>query len=112
MRDDIDKSTKDELSSLNDIKEDKPRIEVTMESDSSYCYIKDALIINNRTFLKVDFIQFFTFDRALEEALKRGDADYNIEENGDTTYLVYNDYYIANDNPEIRTFELTASTNI
>jgi hypothetical protein len=96
----------------NTLKESTSKLELTKVSDSSYCYIEEALNHNNGTFLKVDFIQFFTFERALEEAKKRGDADYHIADNGDTNYMVYNDYYIANDNPKLRIFELTDSTSI
>lgn len=84
--------------------------QLTKTMDSSYCYIKDVVNQNNQTFLQVDFIQFFTFEQAIEEAKKRGEAEYKIKANGDTTYFVYNDYYIANDNPKLRTFKLTDST--
>ena len=105
-------SQKVELTDTTDLQENADEIKLTMTSDSSYCYIKDVINQNNRTYLKVDFIQFFRFDKAIEEAKKRGDAEYDIEENGDTTYFVYNDYYIANDNPKLRTFKLTDSTKI
>jgi hypothetical protein len=85
---------------------------LTMTSDSSYCYINDVIYQDDNTYLKVDFIQFFLFDKAIEEAKKRGAAEYDIEENGDTTYFVYNDYYIANDNPKLRIFKLTDSVDI
>lgn len=105
-------SQKAELSDTTDLQENPDEIKLTMTSDSSYCFIRDVVNIDNRTYLKVDFIQFFKFDQAIEEARKRGDAEYDIEENGDTTYFVYNDYYIANDNPKIRTYRLTSSTVI
>ena len=105
-------SQKAELFDTTDLQENADEIELTMTSDSSYCYIRNVINQNNRTYLKVDFIQFFTFDKAIEEAKKRGDAEYNIEVNGDTTYFVYNDYYIANDNPKLRIFKLTDSTKI
>lgn len=105
-------SQKAELSDSTDLQENTDEIQLTMTSDSSYCYIKDVINQNNRTYLTVDFIQFFTSDKAIEEAKKRGDAEYDIEENGDTTHFVYNDYYIANDNPKLRTFKLADSTKI
>ena len=101
-----------ELTDATDFQTNLDEIGLTKTSDSSYCFIKDVINQNNRTYLKVDFIQFFTFEQAIEEAKKRGDAEYDIEENGDTTYFVYNDYYIANDNPKLRTFRLTDSTKI
>ena len=101
-----------ELVHKTDDTEDSTHFSLTILSDSSYCYIDDAITQNNETFLKVDYIQFFTFEEALSEAKKRGEADYTIEENGDTNYVVYNDYYIANDNPTLRTFQLTDSTSI
>lgn len=62
--------------------------------------------------IQVDFIQFYDGDRAVQEAVKRGDAEYDIEESGDTTYFVYNDYYIANDNPKLRLFAINDSTEM
>lgn len=105
-------SQKAELSDTTNLQENSDEIKLTTTSDSSYCYIKDVINQNNRTYVKVDFIQFFMFDKAIEEAKKRGDAEYDIEENGDTTYFVYNDYYIANDNQKLRIFRLTDSTEI
>lgn len=84
----------------------------TLTSDSSYCYITDIIINNDEVLLEVDFIQFFTFDEALIEAKKRGKAEYNIDEKGDTTFMVYNDYFITNDSPKLRYFKITDSTKI
>lgn len=93
-------------------KKSKDELVLTMSSDSSYCYIVDVINNNNFTYLKVDFIQFFISNNAIEEAKKRGEAPYDIDENGDTTFYVNNDYYIANDNPKLRLFMLTDSTDI
>ncbi|MFT5581496.1 MAG: hypothetical protein ACI9G9_000747 [Psychromonas sp.] len=101
-----------ELSDATELEDKSDEIKLTKTSDSSYCLIKEVFNQNNGTYLKVDFIQFYTFEQAIEEAKKRLDAEYDIEENGDTTYFVYNDYYIANDNPKLRTFRLTDLTKI
>lgn len=92
--------------------EKKEEIVLTMTSDTSYCYIKEVINQDNFTFLKVDFIKFLMSNQAIEEAKKRGEAAYDIEENGDTNFYVNNDYYIVNDNPKLRLFMLTDSTDI
>ena len=92
--------------------ESRDEIVLTTTSDSSYCYIEDVINLDNLTYLEVDFIQFLMDDKAIEEATKRGEAAYDIEENGDTTFYVNNDYYIVNDNPKLRLFMLTDSTDI
>jgi len=98
--------------SATNTQENRNEIILTMTSDSSYCYIEDVINHDNFTYLKVDFIQFLMDDKAIEEAKKHGEAAYDIEENGDTTFYVNNDYYIVNDNPKLRLFMLTDSTDI
>jgi hypothetical protein len=87
-------------------------IQLALSSEASYGYIKDMELRQGQKLIHVDFIQFYDGDRAVQEAVKRGDAEYDIEENGDTTYFVYNDYYIANDNPKLRLFAINDSTEI
>ncbi|MEO5776758.1 MAG: hypothetical protein ABIQ27_07630 [Flavobacterium sp.] len=70
----------------------------------------DSLIIkvykkDNKTFIKSDFVQYLTGDRAIEAAKKSGEADFIIK-NGKKVYAVPNDYFIVNENKKIRTFEL------
>lgn len=87
-------------------------IQLTLTSEASYGYIKDMELRQGQKLIKVDFIQFYDGDRAVQEAVKRGHAEYDIEDNGDTTYFVYNDYYIVNDNPKLRLFVINDSTEI
>ena len=68
---------------------------VTMTTEESYCYITDILNFNDTSYLKVDFIQFLTDQEAIKKVLLRNN-DFDIEENGDTTYYVPNDYLIFN----------------
>ena len=83
---------------------------VTMTTEESYCYITDILNFNDTSYLKVDFIQFLTDQEAIKKVLLRNN-DFDIEENGDTTYYVPNGYLIVNENPKISTFQLTDSTS-
>ena len=91
---------------------DSDEIMLTKSTDSSYCFIKDVIVKKNKTYIKVDFIQFYRDERAVAEAKKRGAAEYDIDEKGDTTYFVYNDYFIVNNNPKLRTFILTDDSKI
>jgi len=87
-------------------------LELDMKEDSSYCQIQKAFERDGEIYMVVDFIQYFTFDQAIEEARKRGQAEHEILENGDTNYFVFNDYFIANDNPRLRTYRLNEATRI
>lgn len=82
----------------------------TLSSENSYCYITDIINFNDTCFLHVDFIQYVTDEEEIKKFQLRN-GEFEIEENGDTNYYeVPNDYIIVNENPKMRTFELTDST--
>lgn len=85
---------------------------LSTETEKEHCSVYEILKRNDSTFLKVDFIQFFTNEKAIEEAKKRNEAEYDIEVNGDTSFFVYNDYYIANDTIIFKYFLISDSTKV
>ncbi len=93
--------------------EEQSGIQITNESGSmKYCYIVELKEEKGERYLVADFVQFLYGDKAVEVAKKRGFAEFDIEENGDTVYSVTNNYVILNDNPKLRTFRLPENTYI
>ena len=88
------------------------KIVLAQDKGNNYCYIKKIYDKNGDTYLEVDFIQFLRGDEAVKVAKREGEAPYDINENGDTIYFVYNDYYISNQNPKLRTFKLSPDVKI
>ncbi len=87
-------------------------LNVTLESgNNKYCYINKIKRLNNKTYIIVDYIRFLWNDEAIEAAKIDGYAEMEVN-NGDTTYFVYNDYYIVNNNPKLRTFLVSDSVII
>ncbi|GIV45409.1 MAG: hypothetical protein KatS3mg036_0227 [Ignavibacterium sp.] len=61
-----------------------------------FCYIKRLYETDSANFIEVDLVNLLTGDSAIAEAKKFGDAEYEINENGDTLWFLPNDYYIMN----------------
>ena len=104
---------------VSDSVKEKPRqpagngkIILAQDKGSNYCYIKRIYDEDGDTYLEVDFVQFLKGDEAVEIAKREDEAPYDINENGDTIYFVYNDYYISNQNPKLRTFKLSPDVKI
>ena len=57
-------------------------------------------------------MDFLNNEKAIEKAKQNGDADFDVNKKGDTIYFVYNDYYISNVNPKLRTLELIPEIRI
>jgi hypothetical protein len=86
----------------------KETIKIDKLTETRHCYIKKIFSENDRTYIKVDYIEFLTGEKAIEIAKEDGQAEFNISEFGDTIYYVLNDYYIINKNNKLRTFELSS----
>ena len=56
--------------------------------------------------LNVDYVQYFTGDSAAIAAKKAGEADSFKTADGVIHYTALNDYFIANENLNIRTFRV------
>ncbi len=69
-------------------------------------YIKKFYEKNGKRYLEIDYIQWFTGDAA-EKAMREDGECYSDEE-----CIVFNDYYIRNVNPLIRTFEIEPAVEI
>lgn len=60
-------------------------------------------------YMDIDYVEFYRGDKAVEEAKKDGFAYYD-EELGE--WVLFNDYYIRNNNPKIRTFPIALEADI
>lgn len=69
-------------------------------------YIRRFNQEKGRYYLTVDYIQFLHGADAVAAAQRKGDAVLDVQ-NGDTTYSVFNDYYIVNEDPRQRTFPVS-----
>lgn len=65
--------------------------------ETNHYYINSIYEIDSTYFLNVDFIEVLTGDSAIIVAKKHGQAEYEISEQGDTTWFVANDYFILNE---------------
>lgn len=80
--------------------------------ERSHCFIKSVFKDGTSHFVIVDFVDFLIGEDAVAKALEQGKAEYDITEKNDTTYYVYNDYYISNINPKLRTLKIFESIQI
>lgn len=66
-------------------------------------YIKDVYESNGKRYIKVDEVEFYFGDKALEEGLKDKSDKVYFE---DGKYHIYDSYYIRNKNSEIKVYEI------
>lgn len=108
-----EKQPKTNESIKTEIKESK--VEQKTENkiiETKYCFIKNLTEKNGKNYIVVDFVDFLTDEKAIEKAKQNGDADFDVNKKGDTIYFVYNDYYVSNINPKLRTLELIPDIRI
>ncbi|QNH63505.1 hypothetical protein [Hymenobacter sediminicola] len=88
-----------------DIKSEESTTETVGETGRSHGYIRRFYQQGGQYFVDVDYIQFLSGEAAVAAARRKGDAAVDVV-NGDTVYSVFNDYYIVNDNPQVRALRL------
>jgi len=62
--------------------------------------------------IDADFVQMLTGKAAIKAAKKNGEAEYDINTKGDTSWYVPNDYYISNSSTKTRKFTFASTTLI
>ncbi|MDY8135678.1 hypothetical protein [Aquimarina sp. 2201CG5-10] len=77
-----------------------------------YCYVNEVFRRNGVIFIEVDEIEYFQGKKAVKKAKENGDAEYDINKNGDTLYFLYNNYYISNKDSKVRILELDDKVRI
>ncbi len=94
---------------LNDslrIENDSINGKSTSKFKRQYCYVTRAFKSNDAIFVEADFIEYYEGRKAVKKAKEYGEAEYDIDKNGDTLYFLYNNYYIHNQNSTARILEL------
>ena len=68
---------------------------------------------NGKFFIvKADFVQMLTRQNAVRAAKRAGEAEYDINKNGDTAWYVPNDYFVVNSNSAIRQLRISPTAQI
>ncbi len=62
--------------------------------------------------IDADFVQMLTGKAAVKAAKKTGEAEYDLNKKGDTTWYVPNDYFVLNENTKVRKLTLSANAQI
>lgn len=75
-------------------------------------FITDVNSVNRVTVISVDYLEMLTGKAAVRAARKNGEAEFDINAKGDSTWYVPNDYYVVNNNKTIRKFELSRNADI
>ena len=73
-------------------------------------YIKAIYTKNNKEYLDIDYVQYLTGDEAIEAVEEDGECPADIYP--DPSYCIPNGFYIRNQNPKIRTFEILKNVEI
>jgi hypothetical protein len=88
-----------------DIKGESSTTETVGETGRNHGYVRRFYQKNGQYYVDVDYVQFLNGEAAVAAARRKGDAQEEVVQ-GDTVYSVFNDYYIVNDNPQVRTLQL------
>lgn len=67
-------------------------------------FVTDAYTKNGVNYIKIDYVDMYTGNQAIQQALK--DNSNWVEQDEHGNYYIPNDYYIRNANNKIRTFPL------
>ncbi|PKV51103.1 hypothetical protein ATE84_3172 [Aquimarina sp. MAR_2010_214] len=101
------------ITSLSDTIENvKKREELVADAESKlkfekkYCYINRVYKSNDVVFIEADIIEYYQGRKAVKKAKELGDAEYDLDKNGDTLYFLYNNYYIHNQSSKSKILEL------
>ena len=86
---------------------------ITDSAVEEYSYIAGIKKIHDSIFIKADYVQFFNGPNVLAEAQKRHRADTSFDKDGKVQDIfVPDDYFIVNDDKQLRTLYLPGSTSI
>ncbi len=69
-------------------------------------------IIGKNITIDADFVLMLTGNAAVKAAKKTGEAEYDLNKKGDTTWYVPNDYFVLNENTKVRKLTLSSTAQI
>lgn len=102
--------TKDSLSQENDSIRGKKNDELKFER--VYAYVESVYRKDGVVFIEADYIEYFEGKKAVEKARENGEAEYDVDKEGDTLYFLYDNYYIRNVRSKIKILELDDKVSI
>lgn len=92
---------------------DSLHITVADSASNEYSYVTDIEKRHDSIFIKADYVQFFNGPNVVEEAKKRHQADTSYDKKGKIEDIfVPDDYFIVNDDKELRSLYLPVNTPI
>lgn len=104
---------KDSIPMQTPVADTSKAIASTDSAREQYCYITGIEKGHDSILIKADYVEFFNGKNVLEEAKKRHRADTAFDKNGKVQDIfVPDDYFIVNDNKQLRTLYLPANTPI
>ncbi len=77
-----------------------------LDFERRYCYVNKVFERNDAMFAEVDFIEYYQGKKAVMKAKEYGEAEFDIDKNGDTLYFLYKNYYINNINSNTKILEI------
>lgn len=77
-----------------------------IETSNEVGYIKDAYLKNGKRYIDIDYIQFLTGEEGLKAAIEDG------RDCPDINYCLPNGFYVRNQNPQLRTFEIKEGISV
>ncbi len=75
-------------------------------------FINAVSITGKNVTIDADFVQMLAGKEAIKAAKKAGEAEYDLNKKGDTTWYVPNDYFVLNENKKVRQLTLSATAQI
>ncbi|WP_106793933.1 hypothetical protein [Aquimarina sp. Aq78] len=117
LKTDISKYQNEELSNKADTitslsgntgsgKEEEADGKSKLKFERKYCYINRVYKSNDVVFIEADIIEYYQGRKAVKKAKELGEAEYDLDKNGDTLYFLYNNYYIHNQSSRSKILEL------
>lgn len=80
------------------------------ETEKAMGYIKTVYEKDGKRYLDIDYVQWLTGDEAIKAMREDGKCPVDIYP--DPSYCIPNGFYIRNQNPKIRTFEISKNAEI
>jgi len=85
---------------------------IAQKAKSEIAFITAINLMGKNSNIDADFVQMLSGKAAITAAKKDGEAEYDINAKGDTSWYVPNDYYILNANTMKRKLALAPNVHI
>ncbi|KAA1245358.1 hypothetical protein [Aquimarina sp. RZ0] len=106
LKSDISDYRKELVSDENVITAEDSTDTKKLKFEKKHAFVKRAFGQDDVIFIEADYIEYFEGKEAVKRAKEDGNAEYEINKDGDTLYYLYNNYYLNNNNTKLRILEL------